>query len=97
MNQKLIYENQKINFFSVKELENEILYALNTPIIMKCFIFKLKLEFELTHKFLLEINSKCKKPSIFNRVFINADGIYFLEKLQEVENQQTVNYIVVNH
>ena len=37
-------------------------------------------------------------PSIFNRVFINANGIYYLQKFQDVgKNNETINQIIVKY
>lgn len=37
-------------------------------------------------------------PTIFNRVFINANGIYYLLKFQNVGyNNETINKIIVKY
>ena len=37
-------------------------------------------------------------PTIFNRVFINANGIYYLLKFQDVgKNNETINKIIVKY
>ena len=37
-------------------------------------------------------------PTIFNRVFINANGIYYLQKFQDVgQNNETINKIIVKY
>ena len=73
-----------------------ILYYIEEKIdigsITQCHIFKFNDRFELIYKFLDDVITK--SPSSFNRVFINAKGIYYLEKNYTIDN---VKQIVVKH
>ena len=51
--------------------------------ITQCYIYinnPKKHTFELILSFLADINTKGAMPTIFNRVFINREGIYYLKK-----------------
>ncbi len=47
------------------------------------------------HSFLADIGSE---PELFNRVFINESGIYYLEKNKFIDDDKKVkNQIIVSH
>ena len=49
------------------------------------------------HSFLADINTKNEAINIFNRVFINERGIYYLEKNVYINKEYKVNKIIVSH